>query len=229
MAKSEGISYEQIISDLQNKKYKPVYFLAGDEPYYIDKISDFIEENVLAASERDFNLTVMYGLETNIDNIINTAKRFPIMSEYQVVIVKEAQNIKDKRSKKTDDSDDGEEEEALSSEGWDKLAYYTQKPLESTILVICYKYKTPDKRKKWVKDIANIGVYYESPKLRDYEIIEWQKVKAYLTSRYSAICKIKIINLFIFWRATNLIISTKSLISSKRTCLPRLNAILTLR
>lgn len=150
MAK-QSVSYDQIISDLRRDVYEPLYLLMGDEPYYIDQISDFIQNNVLDESQREFDLTVVYGKDTDMSTIVNAAKRYPMMSPYQVVIVKEAQLIKD----------------------WEPLQYYIQKPLKSTILVFGYKYGTPDKRKKWVQDINKIGVIYESVKLRDYEMNAW--------------------------------------------------------
>jgi len=150
MAK-EGLTADNIISSLQRKEYKPIYFLMGEEAYYIDKISDYIEENVLDESEKAFNQTIIYGKETDIDAVINAAKRFPMMSPYQVIIVKEAQHIKN----------------------FDNLIYYLQKPLLSTILVFCYKYGTLDKRSKLPQEIAKIGVLYTTPKLYDYQIPTW--------------------------------------------------------
>lgn len=147
MAKQE-FTYDQIISDLKNKQYKPIYFLMGDEPYYIDKIADYILENVLTEDEKEFNQSILYGKDVDIRTVINTAKRFPMMSEYQVVVVKEAQNIK-----------------AL-----DDLLYYAQKPLISTILVFCYKYGKMDMRKKYAAEVAKAGVVYESKKLYDNQI-----------------------------------------------------------
>lgn len=150
MAK-QGTSFDQIMSDLGRKVYKPIYLLMGDEPYYIDQISDTIQNNVLDESQREFDMLVLYGKDTEMSTIVNAAKRYPMMSPFQVVIVKEAQLIKD----------------------WDPLQYYIGKPLNSTILVFCYKYGTPDKRKKWVLDIGKTGVIYESEKLRDYEMASW--------------------------------------------------------
>lgn len=150
MAK-QGTSFDQIMSDLGRKIYKPIYLLMGDEPYYIDQISDTIQNNVLDESQREFDMLVLYGKDTEMSTIVNAAKRYPMMSPFQVVIVKEAQLIKD----------------------WDPLQYYISKPLNSTILVFCYKYGTPDKRKKWVLDIGKTGVIYESEKLRDYEMASW--------------------------------------------------------
>lgn len=158
MAK-QGISFDQVMSDLRRNTYKPIYLLMGEEAYYIDKISDYIQANVLDDSQREFDLTVVYGKDTDMVNIVNAAKRYPMMSPYQVVIVKEAQLIKN----------------------WDALQFYINNPLKSTILVFDYKYGTPDKRKKWVQDISKIGVVFESEKLRDYEMNAW--INAYARSK----------------------------------------------
>lgn len=141
-------TYEEIVRDLKNQVYKPVYYLMGEESYYIDKISEYISQTVLTDEEKEFNLTVMYGADTDIANIINAAKRYPMMSEYQVVIVKEAQNVKDMES----------------------LVYYVQKPLPSTILVICHKHGTLDKRKKLAATIEKVGVLFESKKIKDTQL-----------------------------------------------------------
>jgi DNA polymerase-3 subunit delta len=158
MAK-QGVSYDQIMSDLRRSAYKPIYLLMGEEAYYIDKISDFIQANVLDENQREFDLTVVYGKDTDMVNIVNAAKRYPMMSPYQVVIVKEAQLIKN----------------------WESLQFYINNPLKSTILVFDYKYGTPDKRKKWVQDISKIGVVFESDKLRDYEMSAW--INSYARSK----------------------------------------------
>jgi len=150
MAK-QGISYDQIISDLRRKVYAPIYLLMGEEAFYIDQISDFIQNNVLDESQQEFDMTVVYGKDTDMTTIVNAAKRYPMMSPHQVVIVKEAQLIKD----------------------WDPLQYYASKPSSTTILIFGYKYGTPDKRKKWVQDISKNGVIFESQKLRDYEMSAW--------------------------------------------------------
>ncbi len=151
MAKQELLSHIQILSNLKQKKYSPVYFLMGDEPYYIDVISDYIQDNLLDAGEKEFDQTIVYGKDVEIQSVINAAKRYPMMAQYQVLIVKEAQLIK----------------------AWDDLIYYLQNPLKSTILVFCYKYGAPDKRKKWFQELGKIGVVYESSKLRDYEVPGW--------------------------------------------------------
>lgn len=124
----------------------------GEEPYYIDKISDFIEANVLQEHEREFNQMVLYGKDVTIDDITANAKRFPMMADYQVVIVKEAQEL---------------------SRSIDKLTAYAEQPQPSTILVVNYKYKKIDKRKKLYQAISKSGVVYESKKLYDNKVPEW--------------------------------------------------------
>lgn len=145
-------TYEQIINDINNKIYKPLYLLYGEESYFIDKITDHIAANVLTSDEQQFNQLVMYGKDSDVKNIILAARGFPMMSNYKVVIVKEAQNLKQ----------------------FDDLKVYFENPLKSTILVIAMK-DTPkvDKRYKAVKLAEKIGVVYSSKKLRDYEIIKW--------------------------------------------------------
>lgn len=139
------------MSDLEKRIFSPVYFLSGEEPYFIDKISDYIEKNLLDDSEKAFNQVVIYGGDTDIANVINTSKKYPMISKYQVVILKEAQNIKN----------------------IDDLVYYAEAPLKSTILVINYKYRKLDKRKKLFAALNNNGVVFESDKLYDSQIPEW--------------------------------------------------------
>jgi DNA polymerase-3 subunit delta len=144
----------KIVKDIQSGNIKPIYFLMGEEPYYIDKISNFIEENFLTEEEKGFNQTVLYGRDVTIDDIISTAKRYPMMAERQVVIVKEAQDL---------------------SKTIDNLESYADNPVPSTVLVFCYKYKTLDKRKRVTKLLAKNGVVYESKKMFDNQIGEWIK------------------------------------------------------
>ena len=141
-------TYEVIARDLKNRIYKPVYYLMGEESYYIDKISEYIAQTVLTEEEKEFNLTVVYGGDTDIATIINAAKRYPMMSEYQVVIVKEAQHVK----------------------GMEELSFYVQKPLQSTILVICHKHGVLDKRKKLAAEIEKVGVLFESKKVKEAQL-----------------------------------------------------------
>jgi len=153
------VTYEEIISDLKKRIFKPVYFLAGEESYYIDLISEYIGENVLNEAEKSFNQIVLYGEETSVASISETSRRFPMMSSHQVVIVKEAQSLK-----KIDD-----------------LIFYVEKPLHSTILVINYKYKSLDKRTKLFKALDTQAVYFESARLRDYQLPAW--IERYLMNK----------------------------------------------
>ena len=144
----------KIVKDINEKRIKPIYFLMGEEPYYIDKLSDYIEQNVLTEEEKGFNQTVLYGRDVEVEDIISTCKRYPMMADYQIVIVKEAQDL---------------------SRTIDKLESYVDNPTPSTILVVCYKYKTLDKRKKMVKTIDKTGLLFESKKLYDTALPQWLK------------------------------------------------------
>lgn len=149
---------KSIINDIKNGKTKPIYFLMGDEPYYIDGVSKFIEENVLSEEERGFNQIVLYGRDVSVEDIVSNAKRYPMMAEKQVVIVKEAQDL---------------------SRSIETLLDYALNPQPTTVLVLCYKYKTLDKRKKLAKAIVEKGVLFESKKLYEDKIPAWiQRVLA---------------------------------------------------
>lgn len=145
------MTYEQILENLKNKKFHPVYLLTGEESYYIDCLTDVLEEEVLLEEEKDFNLTVVYGKDTDAGTIADYAKQYPMMAERRVVIVKEAQEVKDL-------------EELLS---------YVENPLTTTLLVLCYKYKKLDKRKSFAKAIEKGGVFYESPRIYENKIPDW--------------------------------------------------------
>jgi len=164
----------QILTDLKRKIFKPVYFLSGEEAYYIDLISDYIEKNVLDESEQEFNQTILYGKEADMNAIISAAKRFPMMSEYQVVIVKEAQNLKELGKASGGGDDDEDDAPAKKSSGsTNALAAYLQQPQTSTILVFCYKYKTLDKRSAVYKSLQKNHVFLETKKMYDNQIPEW--------------------------------------------------------
>ena len=165
----------QILTDLKRKIFKPIYFLSGEEAYYIDMVSDYIEKNVLDESEQEFNQTILYGKEADMNTIISAAKRFPMMSEYQVIIIKEAQNLKEfgKGSGSGDDDDDSDTPAKKSSGSVNALVAYLQQPQTSTILVFCYKYKTLDKRSTIYKSLQKNHVYLETKKLYDNKIPEW--------------------------------------------------------
>ena len=154
--------YNQIMSELKKKIYRPVYFLMGDEPYFIDMIADYIEANVLDEMEKEFNQSILYGRDITAADVIGAAKRFPMMSEHQVVIIKEAQNIKDLVGK--EDSKDKAKHPFVA---------YIENPQPSTILVICYKYKNIDKRTSIAKLIDKNAVLFESKKLYDNQVADW--------------------------------------------------------
>jgi len=150
----------EILKDLRNRKYKPLYLLHGEEPYFIDMLGNYIEHNLLSEAERGFNQTVVYGKDTDIVTVLNSAKRYPMMADYQVVLVKEAQDMK--WGKEDDDK-----------KGMDPFLSYLEKPLPSTVLVFCYKYGKFDKRKKTYKAIEKNGVVFESAALYDNKIPGW--------------------------------------------------------
>ena len=153
------MTFDQIMAELKKKVYRPLYFLMGEEPYFIDVITDYIAENILQEQEKAFNQVVMYGKDTNVYTVVDAAKRFPMMSRHQVVIVKEAQNLRD----------------------IDKLQFYAEKPLASTILVLNYKYKTLDKRSKLYKTLEKSAVVFDSKRLYDNQAPAW--INTYLSER----------------------------------------------
>lgn len=152
---------KQIVANLRQGIFRPIYFLHGDEPYFIDKIASYIGEHVLSEEERGFNQMVLYGKETTIDEIISNAKRYPMMADKQVVIVREAQHL---------------------SRTIEQLLPYAEQPQPSTLLVICYKYKKLDKRKKLYKALTQQGnVIFESKKLYENQVSEW--IRSYLKGK----------------------------------------------
>lgn len=157
------MNYEDILVNLRNKIYHPIYFLMGEESYFIDQITDYIAKNVLTEAEQGFNQHILYGKDTDIDTIITHARRFPMMANHQVIIVKEAQNIK-----KIED-----------------LEPYLNAPLESTILVINYKYKSIDKRKSFAKQLGKKGVLFEAKKIYDNQLPNW--INSYLANHQFSI------------------------------------------
>lgn len=144
----------KIVNDIKQGAIKPVYFLMGEEPYYIDKLTEFIEDNILTEDEKGFNQTVLYGKDVSIEDVIANAKRYPMMAERQVVIVKEAQEL---------------------SRTIDKLESYAENPQPTTVLVMAYKYKTLDKRKKLIKLLTKNALVFESKKLYENQVADWIK------------------------------------------------------
>lgn len=162
--KKSSVTFETIMRDLKAKKYAPVYVLMGDESYYIDRITDYIADNVLDPDDRDFNQMVVFGADTTAAQVVDMAKGYPVMpAAHRVVIVKEAQGLK----------------------SLDALERYFEKPLASTVLVIAYKNGTIDRRKKVVGKAEAIGVVFESKKKRDYELPAF--IEAYLKKNHVAI------------------------------------------
>lgn len=149
--------------DLKARTFAPVYLLMGDEPYYIDQIADYIADNALQPEERDFNQSVVFGADTNTQQIADLCKGYPMMADHRVVIVKEAQNLKD----------------------WEPLDRYLDKPVPTTILVVCHKNGSMDRRKKTPAKAALAGVLFESKKLKDYRLPAF--IENYLKTRKATI------------------------------------------
>lgn len=142
------MTYEEIIKNIRLRKFAPIYLLMGDEPFYIDQITDLLTEVVIPDEVKDFNQTILYGLETNVNDVVTAARRFPMMSDHQLIVIKEAQRLS-----KIED-----------------LEVYTKNPLTSTILVVAYKGGTVDKRKKFASSAEKNGVVFESKKIPDYKM-----------------------------------------------------------
>ncbi len=152
--------YKQIENDIQSKNFSPIYLLMGEEEFYINKITSLIINNSISESEKEFNLNILYGKDTSVDEIISICKKFPLMSKFQLVVIKEAQDL---------------------SRTIDQLTSYTNNFLESTILIINYKHKTLDKRKSLYKSIAKNGTVLESKKLYDNQVQQW--INQYLSDK----------------------------------------------
>jgi DNA polymerase III subunit delta len=145
------MSAEKILSDWKKKLFKPVYWLEGEEDYYIDKVMNYAEHSILPESEAGFNLSVFYGKDASWSDVVNACMRYPMFAEKQVVLLKEAQQMRD----------------------IDKLENYIEHPLASTIFVVSYKEKTLDKRTKLYKTIKKDGEVFTSEKIKDYKLVEW--------------------------------------------------------
>jgi DNA polymerase-3 subunit delta len=152
MAKNSILDYERIANTIRNREFVPVYLLQGEEPYYIDSLSNLIEETVLKPEEKGFNQTIFYGKDVTANDIVMAAKRFPMMSEYQLILVKEAQNIK--------------------KEQWELFNPYLENPLKSTILVFCFKDKKMDQRTKTSKLFGKYSIF-NSERLYDNQLPSW--------------------------------------------------------
>lgn len=147
MAKKEN-TFEEICRQILAKKFWPIYILMGEEPFFMDRITDLLIENVLDETERDFNQIILYGADADAAAVLNASRRFPMMSKYQLVVVKEAQQIRD----------------------IELLAHYAKSPLASTVLVVNYKYKTLDRRKALAAAAEKNGLLFESKKIPEYKM-----------------------------------------------------------
>ncbi len=151
--------FDSVLEDLKRNKYAPVYFLQGEEPFFIDQIAQYIEEHALQEHEKSFNQMILYGKESNLATVLSNAKRFPMMADRQVVIVKEAQEM-------------GDLEKEVPKVG-NPLVNYVKNPVASTILVFCYKYKTLDARKVLYKELDKSGIVVSTKKLYENKLPEW--------------------------------------------------------
>ena len=173
--------FNDIMLDLKRKLYKPVYFLHGEESYFIDELSNYIEQNVLDETEKGFNQTILYGRDTDLSSIIGLAKGFPMMGERQVVIVKEAQTLKELSKSTGEGSDEVKEKKSSSDKTPNPLIAYLENPQPLTILVFCFKYKKLDARSALSKVVAKKAVLFESKKLYDNKIPDW--INSYLKDK----------------------------------------------
>jgi len=155
------MDYKSIVKDIENRNFKPLYLLQGEEPYYIDVISKKLQEHVLQEHERDFNETVVYGKDCDILSLITDASGYPMMSDYKLVLIREAQDIKEK--------------------DLELLERYVESPSPTTVFALAYKYKKLDARKKVTKGFAAKGIVYTSDKIREYQLGDW--IRDYLKSK----------------------------------------------
>ncbi len=157
--KSSNSNFDTLKADIVNRKFKPIYLLMGEESYFIDELTMLLSETVLTETEKDFNLLTFYGVDSDVNSIISAARRFPMMADYQLIIVKEAQNL----------------------DKFELLEIYAKNPMSSTILVLSYKHGNVDKRKAVVKRISQNGIIFESKKLYDNQIPGF--IMSYLKNR----------------------------------------------
>jgi DNA polymerase III subunit delta len=150
--------FKKIVKDVRSKVFKPVYFLHGEESYFIDRVAEEIEKHGLEEHERDFNLTILYGRDSDAEQLKDTCLRYPMMAERQVVVLREAQTWR--------------------IDAFDKLEAYFKNPTPTTVLVILYKHKKADGRKTWLKDLGKKQVVFLSEKLKDDKLPEW--IQAYV-------------------------------------------------
>lgn len=157
MAAAAQPSFQQILKEVRAGDFKPVYLLGGEEPFHLDQLEEAIRQHAVAEQERDFNEEVLYGRDTNLQQIIGSAKQFPMMAPRRLVLVKEAQELREWQSK----------------EKLEVLAKYAESPVPSTVLVLVHRNKMPDKRLSVVKKLASAGVVFHAQRIKDYKLPEW--------------------------------------------------------
>ena len=177
------MDYRDLVSDIKARKFKPVYLLHGEESYYIDKISEFMEDNILTPEQKDFNISIFYGKDSTPTQVMDAAMRFPMFADFNLVIVREAQMMKTKGSE------------------LDKLETYVERASPTTILVICYKDGKYDARKKLFKQIKDRGLVFESEALKESEVPIF--IEAYL-KRKKVTAESKAIRVLIDYLGTDL-------------------------
>lgn len=154
-----AVEVKDIVQHFRDKKPQPIYWLHGEEPFYIDEIANAATSLLLEEHERDFNQTVVYGKDTDLGNLLGLLKQFPMMADFQLVVLKEAQDIKK----------------------WDALESYFEQPVESTVFIICHKYKKADARTKFMKNIQKNGVVFESKKIYENQMDGW--IRSFLRNK----------------------------------------------
>jgi len=173
-------TFDDVKKDIANKIFAPIYLFQGEESYYIDELSNLFEASVLSEDEKEFNQTILYGRDCESLTLVSNLKRYPMMSNYQLVVLREAQEMKGGLNSKSEEKSDSKKDQKT-----EPLLAYLENPLRSTIFIICYKYKTLDKRSKIYKTIEKNGIVFESKKLYENKIPEW-------IEKYLAVKKIKI-------------------------------------
>lgn len=166
MAKTAGKTFDELVKEIRDGKFSPVYFLEGEEPFFIDAVANLIESTAIPEGSKEFNQNILYGKETDIQTVLSEARRFPVFAERQLILVREAQEMRN-LDKKVTVKLSGKEQEI------NYLEQYLDRPVESTILVFCYKYKSVDKRTGLAKALQSKAVYFQSNKLYADKLPGW--------------------------------------------------------
>jgi DNA polymerase III subunit delta len=178
------MEYVELIKQLKARKYKPIYMLMGEETYFRDQILEIIENDILDEPSRAFGQTVVWGRDVTMDQVIALAKSFPMMGDKQVVVVREAQDMAEFKSRgdkaeKKEKTDDPKKAKKKPEPNF--LELYIENPTPSTILVFSFSNDGPDKRLKFMKTVLNVGILFKSTPVKDYQLAEW--IDTYVKSR----------------------------------------------